>query len=108
MKKITVGIVEDVEIKGKKFKARIDTGAYRSSIDIDLAKKLGLGPVFKKVNVRSASGKSQREVIKAKVSIKGQEMEASFSIINREHMDYKVLIGRNILKRGFLIDATKI
>ncbi len=34
-------------------------------------------------------------------------MKVHFSIADRAHMKYKVLIGKNILKKGFLIDPSK-
>ena len=58
MRKI-VGLTADVTIKNtdlaieEQIRARIDTGAMRSSIDQDLAEKLNLGPVIKQKRVRN-------------------------------------------------------
>lgn len=88
--------------------ARIDTGAARSSIDKSLAKALGLGPAIKTMKVRSASGRDVRLVVKARIRINSIVVETSFTLADREHMTYKVLIGRNTLKKlDILIDPNR-
>tara|TARA_Y100000310_G_scaffold340188_1_gene435126 strand:- start:3341 stop:3697 length:357 start_codon:yes stop_codon:yes gene_type:complete len=85
--------------------ARIDTGATLSSIDKELAKKLGIETVVRKKMVKSASGKNLRSVVKAIIQIHGETIEEEFSLANREGMKYQVLIGQNHLKKGnFLVD----
>lgn len=105
--KTLIGLTEIVEINGKKHKARIDTGAKRSSIDRRLAYRLGLGPVIKTTKVRSVHGQSIRPIIRAIVRIRDRNLKATFNIADRKDMSYSILIGRNILKHGFLIDTSK-
>ncbi|OYT41533.1 hypothetical protein B6U80_01170 [Candidatus Pacearchaeota archaeon ex4484_26] len=117
MKRKILGLIEPVYIKGKdeegkakelKIKAKIDTGAYKSSISKSLVKKLKLGPVKKTMIIKSALGKERRKVIKVQVRIKNKKLKAFFSIANRKHLTYDILIGQNILKLGkFLIDPLK-
>ena len=107
MKKTVVGVLETVEIAGKKYRARIDTGAKLSSLDKKTARKLNLGKTIRNAKVKSAHGISLRPVIRVKVKIKSRIITASFNLADRSHMKYKVLIGRNILRNGFLIDITK-
>ncbi len=111
MNKIILGLTTRVIIFGKKGKkeliARVDTGATKSSIDSSLAKELDLGPELAHKKVRSAHGTRYRPVITADVAIAGEIRHAEFNIAEREHMKYKVLIGQNILKKGFLIDPSK-
>jgi hypothetical protein len=102
-----IGPIETIEISGKKFKARIDTGARMSSIHKGLKRKLNLGPILRKTKVKSTHGVSIRPVIKSKIKIRNKRLIASFNLVDRRHMRYKILIGRNILKKGFLIDITK-
>lgn len=105
----TVGLTAHVVIYGKMKKeltARIDTGATKSSMDTKLAKELGL-ETLREANVRSANATTKRAIVLAKVSIAGEVMEAEFTLADRTHMKYQVLIGQNILKKGFMIDATK-
>lgn len=109
--KITVGLTARVVIFGKKNKkeviARIDTGATNSSIDEKLAKELDLGPELKHTKVKSTHGTRYRPVVIVDVLIAGQHKNSEFTIADRAHMKYKVLIGQNILKKGFLIDPSK-
>jgi len=111
MAKTTVGFRETVTIHGKnksrEVTARVDTGAAKSSIDSALAKSLGLGPIVRYQKVRSAHGRSVRGMILARVTMAGRTFKVFFTLADRRHMKYSVLIGRNILKRGFVIDSAK-
>lgn len=106
-----ISLMETVVLVGpggqKEVNARIDTGAHTSSIDVKLAAELNLGPIIETKNVRSASGIGLRPLIRANITIKGKSMESLFTIANRDHMKYSVLVGRNILREaGFLIDPS--
>ena len=108
-----LGLIEFVEIKTKTapyltLKARIDTGAQKSSIDDVLAKKLDLGPILKEKVIKQSTGKTIRPVIKAKILLKGKEISGLFTLADRSNMKYQILIGQNILKKGkFLVDPLK-
>jgi hypothetical protein len=108
--KTVIGLTEKVTIYGKNraktVTARIDTGATKSSIDKSLASELDLGPVIKIKVIKSAHGVRERPIIKAKVDFAGNCQTYFFSVADRVHMNYKVLIGQNILKKGFLIDPS--
>lgn len=109
--KTTIGLTARIVLFGKKGKkeviARIDTGATNSSIDSSLAKELDMGPELKHTKVKSTHGTRYRPVITADVIIAGDMRHAEFTIADRAHMKYRVLIGQNILKKGFLIDPSK-
>jgi len=109
--KIIIGNTEKIKIIGrtrtKTVKAKIDTGATKSSIDARLAASLQLGPVVKTKLVKSAHGKSIRPIINIDIEIKGKRIKEEFTIADRNHMKYGVLIGQNILKKGFLVDVSK-
>jgi hypothetical protein len=102
--KITIGFIEDVTIHGHTTRARIDTGATTSSIDAALSKRLQLGPPVDERTVISAQGKHVRPVVEAEVTLKGRTLKAQFTVVDREHMTYPVLIGRNILNEHYIID----
>lgn len=88
--------------------ARIDTGATNSSIDTSIALELELGPIKRTKIVKSASGKRRRAIVAVKVELDNKILEDDFTIAERKHMTYPVLIGQNILKKGnFLIDPNK-
>jgi hypothetical protein len=112
--KTVLGLTEKVTIFGnnnlkKEITARIDTGATKSSVDMDIAGQLELGPIKRTRLVKSASGKKRRAIISVKVKLDNKILEDEFTIAERKHMTYPVLIGQNILKKGnFLIDPNKI
>lgn len=111
--RVVIGLTEKVVVIGKngrnrRVSARIDTGATKSSIDTELAAEMQLGPIVDYTLVKSASGSSQRPVLEAEIVMQGKKIRSKFTVAQREHMTYKVLIGQNILKRHkFLIDPTK-
>ena len=109
MSRAVLGLSEKVRIISKSnskiVAARIDTGATKSSIDSYLASELQLGPIVETRLIRSAHGHTIRPVVNARIEIEGQKLTASFTIADRKHMKYKILIGQNILKIGkFIID----
>jgi hypothetical protein len=112
-KRDILGLTEEVTILGlngneEKVVARIDTGATASSLDLALAEKLDLDHSTRTKIVKSASGIKKRPIITIKVKIHGQEIETYFTLADRSHMTYPVLIGQNILKKGnFLVDPNK-
>ncbi len=109
--KIVIGLAEKVDVShhsGKKnVVAKIDTGATKSSIDTNLAAELRLGPVIKSKLVKSAHGSKLRPIIEATIELAGKRIKSEFTLADRAHMKYRILIGQNILKDGFLIDPNK-
>ncbi len=109
--KITVGLTEKISLlvkeDVKEVVAKIDTGATRSSIDLKLASKLNLGPVIKSKMIKSAHGNKLRPIVEAKIKMAGKTIKAEFTLADRSHMKYAVLIGVNVLKNGFLVDPSE-
>ncbi|MBW3002769.1 RimK/LysX family protein [Candidatus Woesearchaeota archaeon] len=111
-RKNRVGFLEKVIVYGPKGQktviARVDTGAARNSIDDKLAKKLGIKKVIKHKVVKSAHGVKKRPIVKAKLKIAGKTLDnMTFTLADRKHMKYDVLVGRNTLKEGFVVDPDK-
>jgi len=86
--------------------AKLDTGAFRSSIDKATAKKLGL---LNKNNIlyyrhyRSSMGRGHRRpVIGLTFWLKGQKIVTAVNVTNRQALNKKFLIGRRDLK-NFII-----
>jgi alpha-L-glutamate ligase-like protein len=150
--KQVIGLIENVtlySINGKNkeiFKAKIDTGADRTSIDEELMKDLGYAdpieyfnsfkyPVLQSVEeakeitrerdekiakgeiqehplltsrsiVKSGTGVTIRPILPLKFSISGIELESDVTVIKRNELSYKVIIGKKDLKQ-FLIDPSK-
>lgn len=146
-KKQVIGRTSHVKMLGRQGKsaislAKIDSGAYSVSIDIELAKQLGftqlmgifdekemissLGvnevrgkELYKELFLKlkpsypdladisiifSGNGYSFRPCIKIVMEIEGKKFETVVNITDRKAMDYKVIIGRKLLK-NFLIDV---
>jgi hypothetical protein len=109
--RMIIGMIEEVHVNGfvdeKNILARIDTGATKSSIDYKLAGKLKLGPILESRLIKSAHGNKLRPVVEATITIRGKRITSKFTLADRDHMKYKILIGQNILRKGFLIDPNK-
>lgn len=109
--KIVLGLVEDITLEGekgnKKLRARIDTGAQNSSIDQTLAAELKLGPIIKNKAIRQSHGRSIRPVVNVNCLLCRKKLRGEFTIADRSEMKYRVLVGQNLLKKGFIIDPLK-
>ena len=112
--KRVVRLVEKVTVKGpggeEKVRAKVDTGADRTTVDRRLAERLNLGPVLSHVNIKvSSEGRTlQRPVVNAVVTIGGRVFDLRVGVADRSQMKYLVIIGRDILRSGtFLIDPSR-
>jgi len=86
----------------KEIKAKLDTGAYRSSIDKALAEELNLEIEKEKVFIKSASGQAYRPTTKLSFQLAGKKINSQVTVVNRSHLKYPMIVGRVDLK-GFLI-----
>jgi hypothetical protein len=108
--------------------AKIDTGAYTSSIHCEnitinyenskpiLYFTLEQGEVktfrfeeFTQKKIKNSFGEmEERFVIKTLIKIGRKRIHSTISLSNRDNMRYPVLIGRRLLKAKFLIDVNQI
>ncbi|MFB6135268.1 MAG: RimK/LysX family protein [Halobacteriaceae archaeon] len=99
-----VGYTEEVLVSGtggsERVVAKSDTGAARTSIDTKLAASIGAGPIRSMTKVRSGSVRSgkSRPVVDIVVGIGGDRHTVAASLADRSHMEYPLLLGRDILE----------
>lgn len=105
-----LAVLEKVTIYGgtgkKIVQAKVDTGAFRTSIDAGLAKELGLPLAEEKVKVRSSLGRQERPTVSLRIKLRNKDIQTVATIANREHMAYQMIIGRRDLK-GFLVNPAQ-
>ena len=113
-RRTVIGVIEEVTLRGPggevHVRARIDTGAARTSMDTDLAKKLRLGPVERRVHTRSAAAERPevRDVVRVTLVIDSKAFEAHAAVTDRKDMKYHVIVGMDVLRRsGFLISPRR-
>lgn len=89
--------------------AKVDTGAYSSSLDESFFKKLNLDEkVIKNKMVRNVHGEESRDVYDIDVIIKGMKISSELNVFDRSQMKYKMILGRKDIKKlGSLVDVTK-
>ena len=128
---LILGRSDRVDLPGlglEDIQAKIDTGAYTSSLhclraelinghlefvllDEEHPEFTGIKYTFKKFEqreIKNSFGEAElRFIIKTKVKIFGQVIKAEFSLSNRGNLKFPVLLGRKILRHRFLIDVTK-
>ncbi|HCX22583.1 MAG: ATP-dependent zinc protease [Flammeovirgaceae bacterium] len=108
--------------------AKVDTGAYTSSIHCkkikinegilsfqlpteiegkSVVKKFQTRDYYQK-SIKSSNGESQkRYIIKTHIVIFGKSYLAEFSLSDRSLMKNPILLGRKLLKDRFLVDVSK-
>jgi len=108
----TVGYTEEVLVSGtsgtERVLAKSDTGAGRTSIDTTLAAAIGAGPIKSMTKVKSGSVKSgkSRPVVDIVVGVGGDRHTVAASLEDRSHMEYPLLLGRDILQH-YQVDVTR-
>lgn len=107
-----IGYTEEVVLSGtsgsKSVLAKSDTGATRTSIDTSLAADIGAGPIKSITRIRSGSSKQSksRPVVDVVVGVGGNQHTVTASVEDRSHMDYPVLLGRDILE-NYQVDVSR-
>lgn len=129
--KVLIGRIEWVSLPDLKvrLKARIDTGAKTTSLHaVNIEEVEQRGELFVKFQTLDPEGKtievvrkvdttqkvsntagiiSKRYVIKEKIKIGTIEREVLINLNDRTLMDYKFLVGRNLLLGRFVVDVAR-
>lgn len=107
-----VGVNEKVVVFDKNQKkyqlvAKIDTGAYRTAIDKDVAETLGIkDDVIKYKKVKAALGNEERPIIPLTFILSNLTLQSEVFISDRALLKYNMIIGRRDLQK-FLVDPAK-
>ena len=91
-------VADNKGLRDVKVEARLDTGAKRTSIDMVLAEFLRLKG-FGEVTVTSTNGTQIRELVELTIIYDGEEYTVEASVSDRGHMNYPVVVGRDILEQ---------
>lgn len=121
--------IPDFDLFG--IEAKIDTGAYNGAIHVSLVSEMERdgkkyirfilldeqhpeyhGRAFEtdefvERRVRSSNGEIQhRYAIPVTIILKGLELKTTLSLSNRKDLRYPILLGRKVIKKHFIIDAS--
>jgi hypothetical protein len=131
--KLLVGEIERVKLipPEKVFYARIDTGATTSSLDakeIEIFERNGNRwvrfkvidpenhtahimeePVVRKASIiqSTTAEADRRPVVKLQLQLGRLTVMDEFTLVDRTHLDYQILIGRNILRDLVVVDVAQ-
>lgn len=130
--KIVVGWRESVALPDWEIpalRAKIDTGAKTSAIDVDQIKPLSGGrvkfdvvlsnvhrrkkkwitaKVVRETVVKSSNGEREtRYVVATTLLLGGLAKPAEFTLVRRENMLCRMLIGRSALARNYVVDVAR-
>jgi hypothetical protein len=132
---LLIGRKEDINLPDLKLKglnAKVDTGAYTSSMHCHLIqviqekgkevlkfrlldpehssyqKRTFVFSNFKRKRVKSSNGGvEQRYMIQTNIEIYGKVFKTEFTLTDRSDMNYPILLGRKFLRQGFIVDVSK-
>ena len=127
-----IEIVDFPELDISEIQAKVDTGAYTSSIhctDVRLEERDGEQVLcfkiftegeteeslkdrcfksFKQKKIKSSIGKKEKRfIIKTKIRLFDKEYPVELSLADRAKMRYPVLLGRKVLYKRFIVDVSK-
>lgn len=109
--------------------AKSDTGARRSALDVRQVVELPgkqirfdivldrkdrsrtktvVAPIDHQTHVRSSNGEQhERYFVRTTVVLHGRAKEVEFSLVSRESMMCRILLGRKALEGDFLVDSSQ-
>jgi hypothetical protein len=118
-------IVDFPDLGLEDVRAKVDTGAYTSSIhcyNVKIIKerlvfylpahkgekrKRFVAKAFELKSIKNSFGQTEmRYVIRTRIVLFGKAFQAEFSLSDREKMRYPVLLGRKLLRNRFLVDVS--
>lgn len=125
-------IIDLPEFDLENVEAKVDTGAYTSSINCSRLKTKEIDGVehltfylsgskihekkarrfvtknFKKKRIRSSNGQmEERFIITTTAVFFGKKIKMDFSLADRSKMKFPILLGRKLLSKKFVVDVSK-
>jgi len=98
---------EDIRIvrKGGKRFVRFKIRPYQQNTNLEVDAR---APLVEKRPVRSSTGhETIRPVILVPILIAGEMLEIELSLVNRDMMGFRMLLGREALKGRFIVDPQR-
>ena len=89
----------------RNYQAKLDTGAYRTSLDGSLIDELGLTLLKTRYMTVSATGREERPSVRVNFTLGGKSIKTVATVAQRSHMRFPVIIGRRDLK-GFYVNPS--
>ena len=133
--RITIGWrewVEMPELNITEIKAKVDTGADNSSLhafNVERFSKDGIpcvrfeihprqrkskptiaceAEIVKERTVRNPGGRTElRPVIRTRLKVAGQEIDALINLTTRDEMTFRMLLGRRTIRKDFFVDPAR-
>ena len=127
-----IGVAEYIDFPDwgvRGLSARVDTGAKTSALHVENVEVLPGSrvrfevrlrrsdaqarvrvetKVSRRASVRASTGAIEsRLFVKAHVRLGGKEQQIEVGLVDRRHMQYRMLLGRSALEGRFLVDVTK-
>lgn len=134
-KAITIGRAEKIDLPDFKLyniDAKVDSGAYTSAINCSKLKVKEVNGEqvlsfsipgsrlhekkarsfstrnFVKKRIKSSNGAiEERYVVKTHIELFGHKIQTEFSLSDRSKMKFPILLGRKLLRNGFIVDVRK-
>lgn len=123
------GYIENVKINGILIPAKLDTGADFCSVDAEVLRTYKDGKKTyvefnfindkgEKINLTAervrvtkirlrTGGSQERPVVKLNVTLGKISKDVEVNLADRTGFEYRVLLGRNFLQHGVLVDSSK-
>lgn len=85
------------------YRAKIDTGAYRTSLDTSVIQEMGLPILERKFKTVSATGRQVRAGVRLTFLLGGKKITTTATVAARSHLRFPIIIGRRDLQ-GFYVN----
>lgn len=87
--------------------AKVDTGAGRSSIDDELAERLGIDlENAETITIRSTLGEEERPKVNVRLHVADRIIDTEVTVTDRDELTHQALLGNRDLQ-GFLVDVSR-